>query len=146
MLREKGLMKKHGEISSSLLEGAGGGGGEKMERFEGEGSGRSKMEEEKKKWKEEELRMEVVSVFGVPTTTRLDRLVEERRGVLDRLEESETRYIKSFDVNPVTRMEEEENGGGGTTVSSTSMTWSMGGEGGRRAREWERDETRRNKN
>lgn len=107
-------MKKHGEpIDPLLIEG----GGETMERFEGES--RSKKEEERK-WKEEELKVEVVSVFGVPSTTRLDRLVEERKEVLDRLEESETRYIRSFDVNPVTRMEEEENGGVGTTVSGGS--------------------------
>lgn len=110
VLREEGLMKKHGVVGEmdALLEG------EKMERLEG--AGRSE-DEEKQKWKENELKVEVISVFGVPTTKRLDGLMEERKGVLDRLEESEMKYINSFSVNPVTRIKEEENGGGGRPVS-----------------------------
>lgn len=118
-------MKKHGagEVDA-LLEG----GGEKMEKVQG--AARSE-DEEKQKWKEDELKVEVISVFGVPTTKRLDALVEERKGVLDRLEESEMKYINSFSVNPVTRMEEEENGGGGRPVSLMSLRFRIRGRGRR---------------
>jgi hypothetical protein len=100
VLRERGLMAKHGATSLSITEG-----GTVEDIVE---SSLSKKEQTQKA-EEEAKRVEVLSVFGVPTTTRLDRLVAERKDVLDILEENEVRYINAFSIDPITREHEEEN-------------------------------------
>lgn len=100
VLRERGLMGKHGETGGASMAG---------EALGEIGDVMRSKEEEKKQAEEDAKRVEVLSVFGVPTTARLDRLVAERQDVLDRLEANEVRYINSFSVNPVTREEEDEN-------------------------------------